>query len=435
MRAVEPRQGKGGRRDSLIAPMPQQSAADRPPSPGRMLGPLAVAVMFRQPISVTWVFRARRVVAGVARAALVLSLLAGCGAVVHAPPAVSVRVVEIVAGSMGSCARISDGSVACWGTDPAMREPRVRPVRQAVPYSLDLTMFGHTWCSLAADAAYCSFTAGVEPVYLVDDVPVTLGLRGYLAGEHSVVEFTEHGCVAGVCPPSPRDVSRSAGHYEFPAPSPPVPFVHEALCTLAEEPELHHGAGFISADGALWCLPVYGPFERSRSVLRLVAGEQQSACAVYADGVARCVYPALYPLSTTDVTYEVPFRDILAVDADRCGRPPEHPSPRSDERSSLRGCVLREGGSVWCWGGNGCDAWLLEGAIPNDCTWEEPLDPVEVELGVAATQIAVGGAHACALLVDGSVWCWGLNFGGQLGNGTRVDSATPVQVLDLPGAP
>jgi alpha-tubulin suppressor-like RCC1 family protein len=43
--------------------------------------------------------------------------------------------------------------------------------------------------------------------------------------------------------------------------------------------------------------------------------------------------------------------------------------------------------------------------------------------------------HACALLADGTVRCWGLNDWGQIGNGARgVNASTPAQVVGLAGA-
>ncbi len=50
------------------------------------------------------------------------------------------------------------------------------------------------------------------------------------------------------------------------------------------------------------------------------------------------------------------------------------------------------------------------------------------------TQIAVGDGFACALIDDGSVYCWGLNSNGQLGNGSTDDSPVPVQVTGLDDA-
>jgi len=41
-------------------------------------------------------------------------------------------------------------------------------------------------------------------------------------------------------------------------------------------------------------------------------------------------------------------------------------------------------------------------------------------------QMALGGYHGC-VIDDGDMWCWGRNSGGQLGNGTSTNSATPVK--------
>jgi alpha-tubulin suppressor-like RCC1 family protein len=46
--------------------------------------------------------------------------------------------------------------------------------------------------------------------------------------------------------------------------------------------------------------------------------------------------------------------------------------------------------------------------------------------------VAPGSRHACARKNDGSVWCWGKNDRGQLGDGTKVDSVFPVKVVGLP---
>lgn len=43
-------------------------------------------------------------------------------------------------------------------------------------------------------------------------------------------------------------------------------------------------------------------------------------------------------------------------------------------------------------------------------------------------------AHTCAVLADGTAWCWGYNDRGQLGDGTRWDRLIPAQVSGLPAA-
>ncbi len=56
--------------------------------------------------------------------------------------------------------------------------------------------------------------------------------------------------------------------------------------------------------------------------------------------------------------------------------------------------------------------------------------PARVE-GVRARRIAAGVWHVCALKPDGGVACWGHNGWGQLGDGTRDDRSTPVEVLGV----
>lgn len=48
-----------------------------------------------------------------------------------------------------------------------------------------------------------------------------------------------------------------------------------------------------------------------------------------------------------------------------------------------------------------------------------------------ASKVSVGSNHACALRRDGTVWCWGTNKYGQLGNNTVLSSSVPVQAQGL----
>jgi alpha-tubulin suppressor-like RCC1 family protein len=59
------------------------------------------------------------------------------------------------------------------------------------------------------------------------------------------------------------------------------------------------------------------------------------------------------------------------------------------------------------------------------------MTPVRVSGITTATQVSVGKRHACALLSDGRVKCWGDNRYGQLGDGGGDVNPTPVDVIGL----
>ena len=54
--------------------------------------------------------------------------------------------------------------------------------------------------------------------------------------------------------------------------------------------------------------------------------------------------------------------------------------------------------------------------------------------GAVVTGLTAGAKHACVVLEDGAVQCWGANDSGQLGDGTTTDSRVPALVQGLPPA-
>ncbi|MDR2018959.1 MAG: hypothetical protein LBQ00_08895 [Syntrophobacterales bacterium] len=85
--------------------------------------------------------------------------------------------------------------------------------------------------------------------------------------------------------------------------------------------------------------------------------------------------------------------------------------------------ALKRDGTVWAWGNN-------DNGQLGDGTYTSRNTPVKVLgnlTGVAA--IAAGGYHSLALKKeDGTVWAWGWNGNGQLGDGTNDNSPAPAQV-------
>ncbi len=84
-------------------------------------------------------------------------------------------------------------------------------------------------------------------------------------------------------------------------------------------------------------------------------------------------------------------------------------------------CLLRAGGSIWCWG-NGA-----EGQLGNGATTTAQLVPMPVSGGHTFTALAAGEWHTCALDAGGLAWCWGKNLG-VLGDGTTIQRLTPTAV-------
>jgi alpha-tubulin suppressor-like RCC1 family protein len=95
-------------------------------------------------------------------------------------------------------------------------------------------------------------------------------------------------------------------------------------------------------------------------------------------------------------------------------------------------CALASG-TVWCWGAN--DDGQLGDGTTTERHWavhvQTDTDPnVDVPLSGVVT-IAAGHSHTCALLGDGRVMCWGANGAGQLGDGTTTGRHLPTQVDDI----
>jgi alpha-tubulin suppressor-like RCC1 family protein len=87
-------------------------------------------------------------------------------------------------------------------------------------------------------------------------------------------------------------------------------------------------------------------------------------------------------------------------------------------------CAVRVDGTVWCWGRN--DNGQLGIGFPSGMS----LSPLRAATGSPATAISLGIAHACALLVGGRVQCWGYNLFGQLGDGNSPQNASfPTNVM------
>ena len=86
--------------------------------------------------------------------------------------------------------------------------------------------------------------------------------------------------------------------------------------------------------------------------------------------------------------------------------------------------ALKDDGTVWAWG------WNPNGELGNGTTTASTI-PIQVSSLTNITAISGGAFHALAMRNDGTVWAWGSNVFGQLGDGSNTDSHVPVQLSAL----
>jgi hypothetical protein len=105
----------------------------------------------------------------------------------------------------------------------------------------------------------------------------------------------------------------------------------------------------------------------------------------------------------------------FTLSTNRCPSPTV--SARADHSLALRG-----DGTLWAWGYNS------KGQLGDETTTDRPA-PVQVPGLSSVTTLAAGYSHSLALRNDGTVWAWGYNSSGQLGDGSASYSLIPTQAL------
>jgi alpha-tubulin suppressor-like RCC1 family protein len=109
-------------------------------------------------------------------------------------------------------------------------------------------------------------------------------------------------------------------------------------------------------------------------------------------------------------------------------RPPAPVSGLTDATTAAAGSyfttALRSDGTVWAWGHN------VYGQL-GDGTKTDRLTPVQVSGLTGVTALVAGSGHVLVLKNDRTVWGWGSSSNGQLGNGKTTTRLTPVEVTGL----
>ncbi len=90
--------------------------------------------------------------------------------------------------------------------------------------------------------------------------------------------------------------------------------------------------------------------------------------------------------------------------------------PGSPPRTSpFHTVAVKTDGTLWAWGDN------THGQLGNGT-------PLGLQIGSALASVAAGSNHTVSLTTDGTLWAWGDNSYGQLGDGTTTQRNAPVQI-------
>ena len=83
--------------------------------------------------------------------------------------------------------------------------------------------------------------------------------------------------------------------------------------------------------------------------------------------------------------------------------------------------AVKTDGSLWGWGMN------FNGQLGDETTTDRS-EPVRIGTDSDWVTVDVGDRHSAAIKADGSLWTWGSNDAGQLGDGTTTDRSAPVRI-------
>jgi cysteine-rich repeat protein len=179
------------------------------------------------------------------------------------------------------------------------------------------------------------------------------------------------------------------------------------------------------SDGTLWCwgsnsngqigigtiITTFSPAQVAGTGFTAVSAGASHTCATHSDGSLACWglndIGQLGDGTTAQrsVPAPVPGTDWLVVGA-----------------GSAHTCAIKSDGSLWCWGDN-TTGQLGDGTNTNH------IQPTRIASSAGPwAAISLGNGHTCATLSTGSLYCWGDNSKGQLGDGTTTQRNRPILI-------
>ena len=135
-------------------------------------------------------------------------------------------------------------------------------------------------------------------------------------------------------------------------------------------------------------------------------------------------------VSSTSGAFTVTFTSPLALSTNAMKVTLQSTEHKAWAMASIAGgyshtCTLLNSSAVKCWGYN------EDGQLGDGTTTRRNSAVTVTGLSSGVRTIATRYTHTCALLDTGAVKCWGSNFRGHLGDGTKIAKSTPVAVSGL----
>jgi alpha-tubulin suppressor-like RCC1 family protein len=423
-------------------------------------------------------------------------------------------VQSILLTSQGACARTTDGGAYCWGAESAKQLMRPGSVRALVdPGAGGVCLLGHDGaltcasgnpkldhvvdasgeCAVHVDGHVSCWGLSLDG-RLGDGKPLDYLVPTQVPGVSGATSIGMSG--AGVCAVSGEKVTcwGDSPRVELASPSGLRVASHvHPWCALSPDagarcvvdnrgwavvaldlPRAPAGAKALAANRRQWCaidatdrLQCAGGDWVKRLIatptgVSSVAPVSNGFCAVLRDGRVGCVNtgldddalparPAFMLVDGIRGAVEVAgdssltcartrTGDVYCWSRNDYGRTEQPPAPVAAIKGAselamggFHACALVSG-AVWCWGQSD-DGMLGTGTIParkEGQIFHEPANtPARVKASFVATHIAASEDATCALDEAGQAWCWGSDRYGAIGQGRVMESAAPVRVVRI----
>ncbi|MBA3394972.1 MAG: hypothetical protein H0T89_20165 [Deltaproteobacteria bacterium] len=185
----------------------------------------------------------------------------------------------------------------------------------------------------------------------------------------------------------------------------------------------------IRADDQLWCWGnnTDGQLARDPATLpeslvparvddaawKTVAAGLTHTCAIRTDGGLYCWGSNEYLQAGTSASVaDVPVPTRVGTD-----------TWREVSGGQATTCAIRSDGSIWCWG------YGLSGGLGTGLTTTSSSVPVAIASTKTWQMVSTGVQYSCAIAADdASLWCWGYNGFGQIGDGTGANRSLPINI-------